>query len=474
MLDLKTTMIALACSVSIQGLIWFALWHTWGRTREIRNLALGFGGIAAGVLLMGFRGPSPPAFVLIADNFVVKLGCVLFAVGLAQFLRRPYPRWFGPTWLVLFTGLFAAALALAPDDVSWRVHVATLFCLTLVLPLCLKLAADREHPALLRWIAISVIGEYMIACLAQSGLAIADTLNHRQQHILTNGNAWFFLQANLFISGLFASFLFMILGRLSNELRHKNDALSAEIERRQQLEMKLATSLQSEKLAREEQKQFLRMVSHEFRTPLAMIQRAGEMMGILLAPVPNAVNSRLTAIDEAVQRLLTLLERFLALDPSEDSVLRLEQIDIAAMLAEARDHFAVMDVQARIHLDAEPALPSYCGDPDMLQTVMINLIDNALKYSPEDRPIHVSARQTDKALAIAVSDAGIGIPAEDRDKIGKRFFRAPNTTSTAGTGLGLYNSRRLLSYHHGHLALEPSDSGGVVATVRLPLPEAVL
>ena len=471
MLDLKTVMVALVSSTTIQGLIWIAVWLTWRSAREARSLAAGFGCIALGVAMMSMRGESPPAIELIADNFVLKLGVVALITALAQFLRQPYPRWLGPTLLGAYTVGYATALKLAPEDFSWRLHLTTLFCLILVLPLCAKLARDREHPAILRWITIGVTMEYVLASLIHSGLAFTTYLRDQPQPAIANNNAWFFLQANLFTTGLFASFLFMIMGRLSGELMQKNQELSAEIVRRRQLEKDLATSLNAETMAREEQKQFLRMVSHEFRTPLAMIQRAAEMMGVLLEPVPAALGQRLSAIDEAVNRLMSLVERFVSADRDGNLSLRRQSIDMAALLAGARDQFIALGAKDRIHIDVAPGLPAYRGDPDMLQTVLINLIDNALKYSPPDRQVRIRAQEHRGALTITVADTGIGIPAGALNKVGQRFFRAPNTTSTAGTGLGLYNSRRLLAYHDANLMLENADSGGVMATVRLPLPE---
>src|SRR3546814_9840586 len=91
----------------------------------------------------------------------------------------------------------------------------------------------------------------------------------------------------------------------------------------------------------------------------------------------------------------------------------------------------------------------------MLGTAIINLVDNALKYS--DRPIEIDAHDDGGGLVIRVRDRGIGIPAEELSRIGRRFFRASNAATRAGTGLGLYSSRKLLAYHDGILRLRSEE-----------------
>jgi signal transduction histidine kinase len=105
----------------------------------------------------------------------------------------------------------------------------------------------------------------------------------------------------------------------------------------------------------------------------------------------------------------------------------------------------------------------------MLATVVINLIDNALKYSPDDQPIHIDGRSDFGSIVIQVRDRGIGIPEAEVHKIGRRFFRASNTKAGSGTGLGLYSSRKLLAYHGGTLDLFSNEGGGTTAVARVPL-----
>lgn len=122
----------------------------------------------------------------------------------------------------------------------------------------------------------------------------------------------------------------------------------------------------------------------------------------------------------------------------------------------------------RLHFLIEDETVSFYADPDMLATVIINLIDNALKYSPDDQPIRIAAREEYGSIMIEVCDRGIGIPHAELGKIGRRFFRASNVKATTGTGLGLYSARKLLAYHDGKLRLLSNAEGGMTAIVTMP------
>jgi len=111
---------------------------------------------------------------------------------------------------------------------------------------------------------------------------------------------------------------------------------------------------------------------------------------------------------------------------------------------------------------------SFYADPDMLTTVVINLIDNALKYSQEDQPVHICAKEELGSIVIEVRDRGIGIPQSELSRIGRRFFRASNAKATAGTGLGIYSAHKLLAYHAGTLRLFSNAEGGTTAIVVMP------
>ncbi len=278
---------------------------------------------------------------------------------------------------------------------------------------------------------------------------------------------------NIFVTAFFILLLIMVGNKLAADLRQRNAALQREVAQRRELQDQLTASLATEKALHEEQKQLLRMVTHEFRTPLAVVDRAAEMIGVVLERPPESVGRRLTGIRDAVRRLVQLIDRFLDVERRESGILQPERIDIAGLLGRVERHFAAQDAETRLRFRIAPSLPFYWGDPEMLGTALINLIDNALKYSPADAPVEIAACAEGNAILFTVTDRGIGIPPAELASIGRRYYRASNTMPATGTGLGLYNTRRLLEYHHGSLDLQGDPTGGVVATIRLPLPGMV-
>ncbi|RIA36606.1 histidine kinase/DNA gyrase B/HSP90-like ATPase [Hephaestia caeni] len=468
MLDLKTVLVVTFAIASLQAVVWTFVWRAWRHLYELRFLAAGFIAIAAGLLLMVLRGEQPVAWEIVLHNTAIKLGLVLLAEGLARFLGQPRYSWLGMSLLVFQLLAWSAALAIDPGDIASRIHVSTLFTVVIMSMMCLGLIRDRTQPALLRWITIAVLAEYMIASLVQSAIEVGLPADFKSGPILADRNAWYLLQGTLFLITFFACLLFMVSSRLSADLREKNRALLEEVTERRRLERQLNTSIEVERALREEQADFMRVVSHEFRTPLAVIRNAADMIGLVGDQSPQATRERLLGIGEALNRLFSLIDRFMTDD--RENAYQPERMQVGSLLGDVRLHFEMTARGDRLRFGTEDPVVYFCVDPDMLATVIINLIDNALKYSPDDQLIHIAAREEQESVVIEVRDRGMGIPGGELGKIGRRFFRASNAKGLTGTGLGLYSARRLLDYHGATLQLCPSDEGGTIAIVRIPMP----
>lgn len=307
----------------------------------------------------------------------------------------------------------------------------------------------------------------MLASIVQSVLEFGLPANFQSAPMLADRNAWYLLQGTLFLIALFACLLFMVSWRLSLDLREKNDSLLREVQERRRLESDLSASLETERALREEQTDLMRIVSHEFRTPLAIIRNAAEMVCLVGDKSPEATRERLAGIGEALDHLFSLIDRFIADD--RERIYRPETIRIGSVIGEVQKHFARMGCSNRLEIVAEPE-GIFFADAEMMVTVLINLVDNAIKYSPDHCPVRIAVREERACLVIEVRDRGMGIPEGQRAKIGRRFFRASNATTIAGTGLGIYSARRLLAYHGGTVDFEPHSEGGTAAAVRIPLP----
>lgn len=474
MLNLNTTLLMVTVTISLQGLIWILVWLTQRHLFELRFIATGFLCVAGGMLLQGARDimPLPPAVTIIALNYLIHCGAALVAHGLARFLNQPGNPPLIVGSVVFIVVFWPVALALAPENVAIRILASNGITTVLLLFMCWTLVRDRIQPRLLRWTTIGFLLSDVVALTLRSFIAV-NYMDDQVTLVHPGQQAWYFFYFNIFMTGLFLLLLLMVGVRLSRDLRQKNDDLSREVAQRRELQDQLSTSLQNAKALHEEQKQLLRMVTHEFRTPLAVVDRAAEMIDVVLERPPETVSRRLGSIRDAVRRLVQLIDRFLDVERRDLSLLQPERIDIRSLMERVRKHFAGLELDLRLRFTVQPNLSFYWGDPEMLGTVLINLIDNALKYTTDGSPVEITARNEDKAIVITVTDRGIGIPEAEASLIGRRFFRASNTTPATGTGLGLYNTRRLLEYHNGILSLRGGRGGGTIATIRLPLPGVV-
>lgn len=483
MLDLKTLLIMEFCTTALQAVAWLLAWRAWRQIYELKVVAAGFLAIAIGLLLLIQRGPDPALWRILTDNTVIKIGVVLLADGLTRFLGQPRCLRFGVFCLVAHFLCVGASLLLAPQALSIRIHASTIFTLALMAVMIRTLVQDRSQPAFLRWITIALLAEYMGASVLQSALVYLYPATVGNGPILSNINSWYFFQGHLFLLGFFLCLLFMVGMRLSMDLRDRNSALAREIAERRRLESELSASLDAEKAARQEQRQLMHMVSHEFRTPLAAIRYAGEMLEVMLERPQEAVAKRLRAIEDAVSRMTMLIDRFLASERQGEGLLKVEKIDTLALTEQVQSHFDLVALGWRLHFTRVESLEDYWADAEMLRTVVVNLVDNALKYSPPETKVEIALFVRNNLLIIEVSDQGIGVPAGEQSHIGRRFFRASNTRATSGSGLGLHTCQQLLNYHNGSLSLRPrggtgtassSETGpdagmGTIATVRLPL-----
>ena len=258
--------------------------------------------------------------------------------------------------------------------------------------------------------------------------------------------------------------------RLFADLQDRNTALANEVAERRRLEVELSASLEAERAAREEQTLLMHMVTHEFRTPLAAIRYGRDMLEAVLERPSEAVAKRLTGIDQSVERMTMLIDRFLAGQKQEDSVLEPEELDTVKLMESITQPFILTGLEGRLRFSDLGKVRGYWGDPEMLGTVLINLVDNALKYSADDSLVEIAIFERKNILVFQVSDRGVGVPEADREHIGRRYFRASNARGRTGTGLGLHTCHKLVSYHNGTLSLSPRDGGGTVAIARLPFP----
>jgi two-component system OmpR family sensor kinase len=236
-------------------------------------------------------------------------------------------------------------------------------------------------------------------------------------------------------------------------------------------------SMLEEKLAAERhlallQRNFVSMASHEFRTPLTIIdghaQRLVKMMGRLRA---DEIAERAGKIRAAVLRMTHMIDNLINAERLLDSgglYFHPVEMDMAAVLHEVCQLHREIAPKSGIVADfGSQALPM-AGDPNLLSQAVGNLLSNAVKYSPGGGPITVSAGIEAGHVAVTVADRGIGIPLGDLGRLFERYFRGSNVSGVVGTGIGLHLVKIVVDLHGGSLAVDSKEGEGSRFTIRLP------
>jgi signal transduction histidine kinase len=263
--------------------------------------------------------------------------------------------------------------------------------------------------------------------------------------------------------------------RLEDELRRSHEGLEKRVAERtaeltranEQLRMEVAERRRAE-AARDE---FLSVAAHELKTPLTSLRGFAQVLLAQLdkaeSPDRERLHMALTAIDRQSVKLSRLVSQLLDVSRMEAGQLALDRraVDVMALL---RGLCASLPPSTRGHTVSVdgPAEATAMADPVRLEQVLTNLLDNALKFSPDGGPVRLSVEQAAGELLIAIADRGIGIPAAHRRRVFDRYHQGEHRLG--GMGLGLYISRQIVELHGGFLEAEEPPDGGTRMVVHLP------
>ena len=231
----------------------------------------------------------------------------------------------------------------------------------------------------------------------------------------------------------------------------------------------------ADKLERTEaiRRQLIGDVAHELRTPLSTIKGSleGLMDGVLAPTEANLV--QIYRETERLQRLVADLQELSRVEAGAFE-LNLRKVEVEELVSSAVDRLSGQfeEKGVRLEIDLPPELPAVTADPDRIGQVLLNLLGNALQYTPSGRAVEVLACQRDQVVEIEVRDEGIGIPAEHLPHIFTRFYRVDRSRSRVGggSGIGLTIAKHLVEAHGGRIwASSPEPGKGSSFTFTLPL-----
>ena len=214
--------------------------------------------------------------------------------------------------------------------------------------------------------------------------------------------------------------------------------------------------------------EFLAIATHELRTPLTALRGFSQLARRAVGRSDPATARALERVDEQAERLVRLSTRLLDMARLEAGRLPVERdrVDLCALVARVVERYADASPQHAILFETCPPI-EVVGDEVRLEEVFTNLLSNAVKYTPDGGPIAITAQVDRGTACIAVSDHGIGVPPEARDRLFERFSRA-HSAQFGGVGLGLYVSRQIVELHEGSIRFKPGADNGSVFTVCLP------
>jgi two-component system, OmpR family, sensor kinase len=227
------------------------------------------------------------------------------------------------------------------------------------------------------------------------------------------------------------------------------------------------------------QKRFIADASHELRTPVAILRGETEVTLSRAERSPEEYRETLEILKDESRRLAHVVEDLFTLSRADAGQLPLaiSRYYLDEQAADVLKHARSLALAKKITLNSSiaPELP-IAADETLVRRMLLNLLDNAIKYTPEGGKVSLECRREGDEYVLSVSDSGSGIPAELQAKIFERFFRVDKARTrgdgdSAGAGLGLSIAKWIAEAHHGRLELTRSDSSGTTFTAYLPVQE---
>jgi len=265
--------------------------------------------------------------------------------------------------------------------------------------------------------------------------------------------------------------------RMEDELRQSHESLERRVAERTaellQANERLQREIIERKRAEEARDEFLSVAAHELKTPMTSLRGFAQvLLGQLdrgQTPDPARLAQALGAVDRQTEKLARLVSQLLDVSRLEAGHLLLDPqpTDLVGIVESVAEGARARTSRHSIEVRTPAACPAV-ADALRLEQVLTNLVDNAIKYSPGGGRVDVELSRQYGTVRLAVTDRGIGVPAEHRGRIFERFHQAHGEKRFGGLGLGLYISRQIVELHGGTIAAQFPEAGGTRMVVTLP------
>ncbi len=231
-----------------------------------------------------------------------------------------------------------------------------------------------------------------------------------------------------------------------------------------------------QKMLEKQKQDFISMITHDIKSPLTVIMG---FSSLLLNNYKDKIDERMyeafETMNNSANKILFLVEDFLLSNKLEAGFISMDiksvklQKILDDLIPTLRTQFE--DKNISLNYKIEKNLPEILGDPIQIDRVFSNVINNAIKYTPQGGKIEIEGKLSTanniKYVEISIHDTGVGIPADDINTIFDKYSRSKNTKSSKGTGLGLYISKMIVDAHHGTISVESKEGKGTIFYIRL-------
>ena len=264
---------------------------------------------------------------------------------------------------------------------------------------------------------------------------------------------------------------------VSNPLRNADGQIigyigvTRDISERRAEQQRLHELLIFEQELNKEHESFLSMISHEYRTPLAIIQTNLNLIELIEADSEKRYDTQVVAMKQAIKRLVDILDISLKQmrtgTTTADSAK--ERITLISFIDEVIDKAEVFWPDRTFIFQPQLTSETIFGNPIQLTTTLLNLLDNACKYSPKESPILITDCIDGTTAIVRVTNQGTDLFADETDLLFNKFQRGSNSNGTSGAGIGLWLAERIAKQHGGIIIMEPASEGGITVSLQLPL-----